>query len=63
MSAPRTPADGWEAHRQMELEAMLKTTPAQRLRWLEAAIKFAFEAGALPRPRASDDPTAAPEEQ
>jgi hypothetical protein len=40
---------GWEAHRRAELEASLKTTPAERLQWLERAIEFAFRAGALPR--------------
>lgn len=45
----RAPALGWEAHRRAELEGVLKTTPAERLRWLEQAIEFAFRAGALPR--------------
>ena len=45
-----TPRDGWEAHRLTALEGDLTATPAQRLAWLERAITFAFETGALPRP-------------
>jgi hypothetical protein len=45
-----TPRDGWEAHRLAELEGDLTATPAQRLIWLERAIAFALETGALPRP-------------
>lgn len=40
---------GWEEHRRAELESSLKATPAQRLRWLEQAIVFAYRTGALPR--------------
>jgi len=43
------PDDGWERHRRERLEAILTTTPAQRLAWLEEAIAFARSAGALPR--------------
>ena len=32
-----------------ELEGRLRSTPSQRLRWLEEAIEFARLAGALPR--------------
>ena len=46
----RSGVSGWEAHRMDELDRALMTTPAQRLRWLEAAIAFAYRAGALPRP-------------
>jgi hypothetical protein len=45
----RARTQGWEAHRRAEVESALKTTPAERLRWLEQAIEFAFRAGALPR--------------
>jgi hypothetical protein len=45
----RVRARGWEDHRRAELEGAMKTTPAERLRWLEQAIEFAFRAGALPR--------------
>jgi hypothetical protein len=41
--------DGWEAHRREQREAWLSATPGQRLAWLEAAIAFAYRAGALPR--------------
>lgn len=51
------PPDGWEAHRCEQLEGHLLATPAQRLRWLEKAILFAFRAGALPRPT---EPTSPP---
>jgi len=46
----RASRDGWQAHRRLELEGNLTATPAQRLAWLELAIAFAFETGALPRP-------------
>jgi len=42
---------GWEAHRQAELAAWSRTTPEQRLAWLEAAIEFVRSAGALPPPK------------
>lgn len=41
--------DGWELDRRDKLRAALQTTPAQRLRWLEDAMEFAWRAGALPR--------------
>ena len=41
-------ADGWEAHRRMQLETALESSALDRIRWLEAAIRFAFRAGALP---------------
>jgi hypothetical protein len=48
-------ADGfdgsWEAARQRKLTLALEATPAQRLAWLEDAIRFAHAAGALPRPK------------
>lgn len=40
--------DGWEAHRIDQIRRTASATPLQRLRWLEAAIAFAFMAGALP---------------
>jgi len=46
---PVPPDDGWERHRHERLAAILTTTPAQRLAWLEEAIAFARRAGALPR--------------
>lgn len=45
----RPELDGWTAHRIMQLEAALTSSHRQRLEWLEAAIRFAYEAGALPR--------------
>ena len=45
-AAPLEP-DGWAAHREMQLRAHLATTPAQRLLWLEEAIRFALATGAL----------------
>ena len=48
-SDDRAREDGWESQRRAELESPLKATPAQRLRWLEQAIEFAYRAGALPR--------------
>lgn len=53
---PTRAGDEAERQRRDRLEEiLLKTTPAQRLAWLEEAIAFAAEAGALPRP--SDPPS------
>ena len=40
---------GMEAAEDVRRAAALKATPAQRLEWLESAIRFAWAAGALPR--------------
>lgn len=40
---------GWEAHRRAQRRAWLELTPDQRLAWLDDAIDFALEVGALPR--------------
>lgn len=40
---------GWEAHRRAQVRDWLALTPGQRLAWLEEAIDFALEVGALPR--------------
>lgn len=55
---PDGPA-GWDDHRRQQLIDLLATSPAQRLEWLERAIAFAVEAGALPRREAdrTDAPT------
>lgn len=46
----RSPHDDWAAQRRERLDAILAgTTPAQRLAWLEEAIRFAARAGAMPR--------------
>lgn len=44
----RSRVSGWDEHGIDELDRALMTTPAQRLRWLEEAIAFAFRVGALP---------------
>ena len=53
MSDHDTNADDWaagpEAEADQQRRAWLKSTPAQRLEWLEQAIAFAHQAGALPR--------------
>jgi hypothetical protein len=49
---------GWESSRRAQLEAQAAATPAQRLAWLEEALRLALAAGALPRPV-----EAAPEEE
>jgi hypothetical protein len=48
---PKTPAYDWQAdwkdNEQAELRSWLRATPAQRLAWLEDAMKLAYQAGAL----------------
>jgi hypothetical protein len=44
-------ADDWESSRRRALTIALGATPAQRLAWLEEAIRIAFASGALPKPR------------
>ena len=39
----------WQEHHRRQLTLGLSATPAARLAWLEQAIEFAYEAGALPR--------------
>ncbi len=39
----------WDSHRDAQLAAVAAATPAQRLAWLEEAIRFAYRTGALPR--------------
>jgi len=46
-SQPRP--DGWADHERIQLKANLATTPQERLKWLEQAIRFAHASGALPR--------------
>jgi len=38
---------GWADNERAQLRSWLKATPAQRLHWLEEAIKLAYQAGAL----------------
>ena len=47
MAEPRTdwPVT-WEANRRDQLRIALRSTPEQRLQWLEDAIRLAFEARA-----------------
>lgn len=40
--------DGWKAAEQVQRAAIAAATPAERLAWLEDAIRFAARAGALP---------------
>jgi hypothetical protein len=44
-------ADDWESARKRTLTLALSATPAQRLAWLEEAIRIAAASGALPKPR------------
>ena len=37
----------WEDVEQAQLETMLRATPAQRLAWLEEAMRLAYASGAL----------------
>lgn len=39
----------WADHERMQLLGWLEATPSQRLAWLEEAIEFAYQAGALNR--------------
>ena len=49
MSAP-TPEwpVSWDQAREAVLDAALAATPTQRLEWLEAALKLAYDAGGFP---------------
>lgn len=43
------PQDDWDAAQQDLLAATLAATPAQRLAWLEEALRLAYASGALKR--------------
>jgi len=43
-SPPSSWDESWDSHREAQLDAWCRTTPAQRLAWLEAAMDFAREA-------------------
>jgi len=45
----------WEGHRRQQLTAALQATPAQRLAWLEEALRIAHQSGALARARNRGD--------
>ena len=58
MNEQRTEADGgwpvsWEASRKAQFRDMARATPAQRLHWLEQALRVALASGALSR---AEDP-------
>ena len=38
---------GWKDNERAQLQSWLSATPAQRLSWLEEAIKLAYQSGAL----------------
>lgn len=44
----------WKSHDDAQLDSWLAATPAQRLAWLEDALKIAYGSGALPRDKNSD---------
>jgi len=43
-SEPATWDGGWRAHREAQLDAWCRSTPVQRLAWLEEAMHFARDA-------------------
>ncbi len=45
----------WETSRRAQLDAQMAATPAQRLAWLEDALRLALAAGALPRVPGPED--------
>jgi hypothetical protein len=47
---PTSEQAGLERAAREQRDAWLRTTPAQRLAWLEDAIAFAARAGAIPKP-------------
>ncbi|MBM4126374.1 MAG: hypothetical protein FJ247_03365 [Nitrospira sp.] len=53
-TSSETPRSEWTALDQRLLDATLSATPAQRLAWLEDALRLAYASGALTRP--SDRP-------
>lgn len=46
----------WEGVERAQLETMLTATPAQRLAWLEEALRLAHASGALAAARQERDP-------
>jgi hypothetical protein len=45
----------WEEHHERRLTSGLEATPAERLAWLEEALRLAHRCGALPRRRSDPD--------
>ena len=50
-------AASWEGAERAQLETMLAATPAQRLAWLEEAMRLAHASGALEAARRERTPT------
>jgi len=53
---PVPKVSGWDAHHREQLVLGLAVTPAERLRWLEEMIDFAYRAGALPKRDPDEEP-------
>ena len=50
-------AASWEGAERAQLETMLAATPAERLAWLEGAMRLAHASGALAAARRERTPT------
>ena len=50
-------AASWEGAERAQLETMLAATPAERLAWLEEAMRLAHASGALEMARRERTPT------
>lgn len=50
-------ATSWEGAERAQLETMLAATPAERLAWLEEAMRLAHASGALEAARRERAPT------
>ena len=50
-------AASWESVERAQLETMLAATPAERLAWLEEAMRLAHASGALAAARRERTPT------
>ncbi len=50
----------WAEVEQAQLETMLRATPAQRLAWLEEAMRLAHASGALGAERSAPPPSPPP---
>ena len=53
----RWEAASWEGAERAQLETMLAATPAERLAWLEEAMRLAHASGALAAARQERTPT------
>ena len=54
---PREWDASWEGVERAQLETMLAATPAERLAWLEEAMRLAHASGALEAARREPTPT------